>query len=121
MDGIVSVPSRGCPWLFTAMVDGAARFNIDIIKEYGRFPIGTAHRRTIMANKNTKKALEQFKMEAASEVGVNLTQGYNGDLTSREASDLGKARWSRRCVPYEARSTSGRAGLLWDIARGWST
>ena len=36
-----------------------------------------------------KKALEQFKMEAATEVGVNLTQGYNGDLTSRQAGSIG--------------------------------
>ena len=36
-----------------------------------------------------KKALEQFKMEAANEVGVNLTQGYNGDLTSRQAGSVG--------------------------------
>ena len=46
-----------------------------------------------------KQAMDQFKMQAATEVGVNLKQGYNGDLTSREAGDLGKARWSRRCVP----------------------
>ena len=32
-----------------------------------------------------KEALERFKMEAANEVGVNLKQGYNGDLTSRQA------------------------------------
>ena len=32
-----------------------------------------------------KEALNKFKMEAASEVGVNLKQGYNGDLTSKEA------------------------------------
>ncbi len=36
-----------------------------------------------------KAALEKFKMEAASEVGVNLTQGYNGDLTSRQAGSVG--------------------------------
>ena len=36
-----------------------------------------------------KQALNQFKMEAASEVGVNLTQGYNGDLTSRQAGSIG--------------------------------
>ena len=36
-----------------------------------------------------KKALDQFKMEAASEVGVNLSQGYNGDLTSRQAGSIG--------------------------------
>ena len=36
-----------------------------------------------------KEALNRFKMEAASEVGVNLKQGYNGDLTSREAGSVG--------------------------------
>ncbi len=42
-----------------------------------------------MANKNTKKALEQVKMQAASEVGVNLNNGYNGDLTARQAGSIG--------------------------------
>ncbi len=36
-----------------------------------------------------KEALERFKMEAANEVGVNLKQGYNGDLTAREAGSIG--------------------------------
>ena len=36
-----------------------------------------------------RETMEKFKMEAASEVGVNLTQGYNGDLTSREAGSIG--------------------------------
>ena len=36
-----------------------------------------------------RSAMDQFKMEAASEVGVNLKQGYNGDLTSREAGSVG--------------------------------
>ena len=36
-----------------------------------------------------KEALERFKMEAASEVGVNLKQGYNGNLTSKEAGSVG--------------------------------
>ena len=36
-----------------------------------------------------KQAMEQFKMQAASEVGVNLTNGYNGHLTSREAGSVG--------------------------------
>ncbi len=36
-----------------------------------------------------KKALEQFKMEAANEVGVTLNQGYNGELTSRQAGSVG--------------------------------
>ena len=46
-----------------------------------------------------RQAMDQFKMQSATEVGVNLKQGYNGDLTSREAGDLGKARWSRRFGP----------------------
>ncbi len=36
-----------------------------------------------------KEALNQFKMEAATEVGVNLKQGYNGDLTSKQAGSVG--------------------------------
>lgn len=36
-----------------------------------------------------KEALERFKMEAASEVGVNLKEGYNGDLTSKQAGSVG--------------------------------
>ena len=37
----------------------------------------------------SKQAMEQFKQQAASEVGVNLKNGYNGDLTSREAGSVG--------------------------------
>ena len=36
-----------------------------------------------------RSAMDKFKMEAASEVGVNLKEGYNGDLTSREAGSVG--------------------------------
>jgi hypothetical protein len=36
-----------------------------------------------------REGLDRFKMEAASEVGVNLKQGYNGHLTSREAGSIG--------------------------------
>ncbi len=36
-----------------------------------------------------RAALDQFKMEAANEVGVNLKQGYNGDLTSKQAGSVG--------------------------------
>lgn len=42
-----------------------------------------------------REALDRFKMEAASEVGVNLKQGYNGDLTSRQAV-LSADRWLRK-------------------------
>ena len=36
-----------------------------------------------------KQAMEQFKMEAANEVGVSLKQGYNGDLTAKQAGSIG--------------------------------
>jgi len=36
-----------------------------------------------------KAAMEQFKMQAANEVGVTLNKGYNGDLTSRQAGSIG--------------------------------
>ena len=36
-----------------------------------------------------REAMDKFKMQAASEVGVNLKEGYNGDLTSREAGSVG--------------------------------
>ena len=36
-----------------------------------------------------KEAMERFKVESANEVGVNLRQGYNGDLTARQAGSIG--------------------------------
>lgn len=41
------------------------------------------------SSKKNKQALENLKNEVASEVGVNLKQGYNGDITSREAGLIG--------------------------------
>ena len=48
-----------------------------------------------------KQAMEQFKMEAANEVGVNLTQGYNGDLTSRQAGSVGGQMVKKMIESYE--------------------
>ena len=42
-----------------------------------------------LVNPSAREAMDRFKMEAASEVGVNLKQGYNGDLTSRQAGSIG--------------------------------
>ena len=42
-----------------------------------------------LVNPNAREAMNRFKMEAASEVGVSLKQGYNGDLTSRQAGSVG--------------------------------
>ena len=44
-----------------------------------------------------KAAMEQFKMQAASEVGVNLQKGYNGNLTSREAGSVGGQMVKKIC------------------------
>ena len=44
-----------------------------------------------------REAMDKFKMQAASEVGVNLTNGYNGHLTSREAGDLGGQMVKKMC------------------------
>ena len=44
-----------------------------------------------------KAAMEQFKMQAAQEVGVNLTNGYNGHLTSREAGSVGGQMVKKSC------------------------
>ena len=48
-----------------------------------------------------REALNRFKMEAASEVGVNLKQGYNGDLTSREAGSVGGQMVKKMIRSYE--------------------
>ncbi len=44
-----------------------------------------------------REAMDKFKMEAANEVGVNLKQGYNGDLTSREAGSVGGQMVKKMC------------------------
>ena len=48
-----------------------------------------------------REALNQFKMEAASEVGVNLKQGYNGDLTSKQAGSVGGQMVKKMIQAYE--------------------
>ena len=62
-----------------------------------------------MSSKNSNKlnfpqaraAMDKFKMEAASEVGVNLKEGYNGDLTSREAGSVGGQMVKKMIESYE--------------------
>ncbi|MBU3179752.1 alpha/beta-type small acid-soluble spore protein [Clostridium psychrophilum] len=48
-----------------------------------------------------KAGLNKFKMEAAKEVGVNLTEGYNGDLTSRENGSVGGQMVKKMVESYE--------------------
>ena len=48
-----------------------------------------------------RQAMDQFKMEAANEVGVNLKQGYNGDLTSKQAGSIGGQMVKKMIEAYE--------------------
>ena len=48
-----------------------------------------SNRSSQMEVPQAKEAMDRFKTEVASELGVNLTEGYNGDLTSREAGSIG--------------------------------
>ena len=48
-----------------------------------------------------REGLNRFKMEAAKEVGVNLTNGYNGNLTSREAGSVGGNMVKKMVESYE--------------------
>ena len=63
--------------------------------------------RTLMKSNNqinvpqAKQAMEQFKMQAAQEVGVNLQSGYNGHLTSREAGSVGGQMVKKMIEAYE--------------------
>ncbi len=62
-----------------------------------------------MSSKNTNKinvpearaAMDKFKMEAAAELGVNLKQGYNGDLTSKQAGSVGGQMVKKMIEAYE--------------------
>ena len=62
-----------------------------------------------MSSKNSNKinvpearaAMDKFKMEAAAEVGVNLKEGYNGDLSSREAGSVGGQMVKKMIEEYE--------------------
>ena len=81
------------------------KFPYTISTEDGR---GPKKERTIM-NRNSNKltvpeakaAMERFKMEAANEVGVNLKEGYNGDLTSRQAGSVGGQMVKKMIEAYE--------------------
>ena len=54
-----------------------------------------------MGSAQAKAGLDRFKMEAAREVGVNLKEGYNGDLTSRENGSVGGQMVKRMVEAYE--------------------
>ncbi len=55
----------------------------------------------MLAVPSAKEAMERFKTEAAAEVGVTLKQGYNGDLTSRQAGSIGGQMVKKMIMAYE--------------------
>lgn len=56
-----------------------------------------------MAKKSKKAAMEQFKMEAAREMGVDLSQNYNGDITAKQAGSVGGQMVKKMIKDYENR------------------
>ena len=75
---------------------------------HGKWPLwpeNDKRRDMKMSNKNSnqinipqaREAMDKFKMQAAQEVGVNLTNGYNGHLTSREAGSVGGQMVKKKC------------------------
>ena len=77
---------------------------------FGKYPFPKkAEGEKIMSNNNNnqinvpqaREAMDRFKMQAAQEVGVNLTNGYNGHLTSREAGSVGGQMVKKMIEAYE--------------------
>jgi hypothetical protein len=60
-----------------------------------------ASRNNNLAVPAAKNAMEKFKMEAASQVGVTLNQGYNGDITARQAGSIGGQMVKKMIEAYE--------------------
>lgn len=54
-----------------------------------------------LVNPNARDAMNKFKMEAANEVGVNLTNGYNGEITARQAGSIGGQMVKKMITAYE--------------------
>jgi formate hydrogenlyase subunit 6/NADH:ubiquinone oxidoreductase subunit I len=73
-------------------------------------------------NPNARDAMNRFKVEAASEVGVNLKQGYNGDISARQAGSIGGQMVKKICpvrtMTYErkSRTAEGHAVTVTYIA-----
>ena len=57
-------------------------------------------------NRSKKAGLEQFKMEAANEVGVTLNKGFNGDLTAKEAGSIGGQMVKKMVESYENKTSN---------------
>ena len=60
-----------------------------------------------MADRSTKKSLERFKYEVADELGVPLSNGYNGDLTAKQNGSVGGI-WSKKMIEAQERQMAGK-------------
>ena len=54
-----------------------------------------------LVNPNAREAMNRFKMEAAGEVGVSLKQGYNGDISAKQAGSIGGQMVKKMIEAYE--------------------
>ena len=63
--------------------------------------MASSNRANRMEVPEAKAAMDRFKTEVASELGVNLKEGYNGDLTSKEAGSIGGEMVRRMVKSYE--------------------
>jgi hypothetical protein len=55
-----------------------------------------------LVNQNARDAMNKFKMETASQVGVSLKQGYNGDITAKQAGSIGGQMVKKMIQSYES-------------------
>ena len=75
------------------------KFDHNNVKE--KTIMSSSNRSNKLVVPNAREAMNKFKMEAANEVGVNLKQGYNGDLSSREAGSVGGQMVKKMIEAYE--------------------
>jgi len=61
----------------------------------------TSNNSNKLVNPNAREAMNRFKMETAAEVGVTLKNGYNGDLTSKQAGSIGGQMVKKMIEAYE--------------------
>jgi hypothetical protein len=62
-----------------------------------------------LVNPNARQALDRLKMETASEVGVKLNEGYNGDIKAKDAGHIGGNMVRKMIQSYENSASSGSA------------
>ena len=69
--------------------------------------VHNAKEENIMANRSTKKSLERFKYEVADELGVPLSDGYNGNLTAKQNGSVG-GYMVKKMIEAQERQMAGR-------------